>query len=222
MLVFVQLLHLIHEVLFFDQVVGTTLTKDFAKWLILFLQVLELVLLLLHQLVDELTQGIGALIEQCLHQGKQFLLAAPIEQVLSDLDTLILGETGRNLIGQCSSIDLRRGVHLRRGSVSEVVHDLVLFLLGDRVVSLFAAVPAFFQSLEQLGILTLSFALHLLGQIVLIALQLGEKPLLFAVIVVAFRDLNLHLLSALLNFYLFLGVLLIERAKNAVDLLFLF
>lgn len=64
MLLLVEAFHLVLVVVIGDEVVSLALTKHFSKWLVLFLQILQVALLLLHQLKDELTKSSSTFIKQ--------------------------------------------------------------------------------------------------------------------------------------------------------------
>jgi len=106
--------------------------------------------------------------------------------------------------------------------VSEIANDFVLLFLRKLLVALFAAIATVFERFEHLGVLSFRLALHLLFKRVFVALKLTKQTLLLLVVVMAFRNLDFHLLTFLLHLELLLRVLLVELTQNGIDLLFFF
>ena len=132
----------------------------------------------------------------------------------------VLLETGLDSVGDALGL-LQVELHIDLGSstILEVAQDLVLLLSGSLVVVLLTTVASGFQESHKLCILVIGGTLHLTGNVVLQALELVKKSLLFSIVVIALGNLGFHCITGLSDLSLLLGVLLVEVAKNLVDLI---
>lgn len=134
------------------------------------------------------------------------------------MNLLVLLETSLDSVGDTlGSLQVELDVDLVAGSVSKVIQDLVLLLLCRSGTLLLSAVSTLFQCLAKLGILALSLSAHLLNHVVLEVLELVEKSLLFAIVVLTPGNLLSDLVAGLLHLKLLLGILLVKITEDTSD-----
>jgi len=130
MLLLVDSLKLLSIVFIRDEFGFLSLLQELSLWLVLFLQVIKLSLLLHHELVHELTEGVGSLLEEAVHQVNQFLLVSLVKEVFTDLDLLTSIELGLDSSSKLDGVVL---VDVLIDSVTstalEVIKDLLVLLI---------------------------------------------------------------------------------------------
>jgi len=130
MLLLVDSLKLLSIVFIRDEFGFLSLLQELSLWLVLFLQVIKLSLLLHHKLVHELTEGVGSLLEEAVHQVNQFLLVSLVKEVFTDLDLLTSIELGLDSSSKLDGVVL---VDVLIDSITstalEVIKDLLVLLI---------------------------------------------------------------------------------------------
>ena len=148
------------------------------------------------------------------------MLVLAVEEVLGHLHLLVLLETSLDPVRDAlRPLQVQLHVDLAAGPIAEVLQNLVLLHRGCLLVGLLAAISALFKGLEKLGILAFSLLTHLIGEGRFESIKLFHEPLLLALVVLAPRDLDLHLFACLRYLKLLLGILFVEIAQNSIDLL---
>lgn len=133
---------------------------------------------------------------------------------------LVLLETGLNSVGDAlGTLQIQLHVHLASRAVAEVLKDLLLLGRSILLMSLLSAVSTVFEGLEKLRVLTFRLLTHLVSQVSFEAIKLVHESLLFTFVVLALRNLNLHLLARLADLKLLFSVLLVQVPQDRIDVL---